>query len=274
MQTTTLALVALLSPSIALSAQTKAAAPQTGREVIERHIDAIGGVAAVTGVKSRYMVMTVTMSRSMTLGGESRVESWIAAPNKMYIKTSMPGIGVTEAGYDGSVAWTMSDLTGPTILPDSQAAQFRDQRDLVAALQRDATLTLRGQQQVEGRTVYVVDATMRDQRMIEYFDAESGLLVGMDTEGKVLPGGRFTMSFRDYRRFGNLLVATTMVVRLPTGDSLITRVERVDHGPIPDSVFALPKAVRELKDRSPPMSDFANFAKGFDPLSLGQAPSS
>lgn len=248
MKTSVLSLAVLLPFSINAGAQTSASKPLTGEAVWGRYVAAIGGEAAIRAVTSRHMVITM----SMVLGGESRVETFVKAPNKLYTRATMPGIGVVESGYDGATAWTMSQATGPVIVPEPQATQLRRGTNLTEILQEGVALTLRGQKQLAGRAVHVVDAISPDgASMIEYFDVESGLLVGMDVPGPILPDGRAAISFSDYRRFGAVLVATVLTHRMATGDSLVSRVEHVDHRPIPDSVFALPKAVNALTKRLP-----------------------
>jgi len=245
---TIILILAVLLPLANAGAQANASQPLTGEAVLARYVAALGGEAAIRAVKSRYMVITM----SMGLGGQSRVESFVNAPNKLYRKSTMSGIGVVETGYDGTTAWTMSQATGPVIVPEPQATQLRRGTNLIEILQEGASLTLRGQQQLDGRTVHVVDAVAQDgTSMTEYFDVESGLLVGMDVPGTVVRDGRASLAFGDYRRFGSVLVATLLTHRLASGDSLVTRVEHVDHRPIPDSVFALPKAVQALANRSP-----------------------
>lgn len=247
MKTTMLTLAVLLAVSIDAGAQASASQPLTAETVRARYVAAIGGEAAIRAITTSRMVLTLTMSR-----GVSRVESFAKAPNKIYTRSTMPGTGLVESGYDGTTGWTMSEAIGPVIVPEPQAAQLRRGANLTEVLQERMSLTLRGRKQLEGRTVHVVDAVTQDgTSMIEYFDVESGLLVGMDSPGTVLPDGRAAISFRDYRPFGKL-VATVVTHRLATGDSLVTRVEHLDYRPIPDSVFALPKAVQALTHRSPP----------------------
>ena len=252
MKTIVLVLAVLLAQSIDAAAQANPSQPLTAEGVWARHMAAIGGEAALRAIRDRYMVMTMSMSMSKSPGAETRSESFVRSPNKVYSRTTMPGIGLMESGYDGTTAWSMSEATGPVIIPEPQAAQLRNGANLNQSFQEGGAMTLRAPKQLEGRTVHVIDVVTPDStKMTEYFDAESGLLVGMDVPSAAVIEGRAAISFRDYRRFGNVMVATVITHRLKTGDSLVTRIEHLDHRPIPDSVFALPKAVQVLTRRSP-----------------------
>ena len=66
------------------------------RDIVRRHIQAIGGEQALRSVKDVYLVMTMQMTGSDAM---IRIESW-RRPPRHYSRSETPGIGVTELGFD------------------------------------------------------------------------------------------------------------------------------------------------------------------------------
>src|SRR4051812_22029834 len=96
------ALAALLSAPLYAQAPAKAEAQsQTGlpdaREIINRHIQAIGGRDAVLGHKSMHATGTLTVA-SAGISGPMEIFG-AASPNRVIVKTSVPGIGEIMEGF-------------------------------------------------------------------------------------------------------------------------------------------------------------------------------
>jgi hypothetical protein len=242
--------MALVIPSAAtaLQTQTPRPAPKTAKELVARHMAVAGGEANLRAQKPFHVVMTVPFGQGM----EARTEMYMHPPERIYTRTMMPGgIGDVQAGFDGTTGWTLSDMTGPMILPMEQARQLAKNARMNSDPQADASLTLRGETKIDGRRVWIVDGVMPDSaKVTQYFDDESGLLVGIDA-GDYTGPKKPMMSLRDYKRFGAVLMATTMVMRMATGDSVVTRVLEFEQKAIPDSIFALPAAVKALLPKPP-----------------------
>src|SRR4029450_134095 len=88
------------------------------REVIEKHIAALGGRDALAKLSSRHSTGTVTLSTGMgDLSGS--VESSVKSPNTsralMKIDTTAvggPGAMVVEQRFDGTKGWVLNSLQG------------------------------------------------------------------------------------------------------------------------------------------------------------------
>src|SRR5687768_3773057 len=83
------------------------------REIINRHIKAIGGRDAILAHKSMHAVGTLSVP-AQNMGGPMEVFH-AAAPNRMLMKFTVSGIGEIAEGFDGSHGWSMSPLTGPML---------------------------------------------------------------------------------------------------------------------------------------------------------------
>src|SRR5215212_6627225 len=90
-----------------------AAALPDAREIINRHIKAIGGRDAILARKSMHAVGTLSIP-AQGLGGPVEVFH-AASPNRTHMKFSVSGIGDIAEGFDGSHGWSVSPMTGPML---------------------------------------------------------------------------------------------------------------------------------------------------------------
>jgi len=140
------------------------------RAVLDRVINAMGGLAALRGVKTVVARQTVT---SPTPQGpmDAETTSYIEFPNKFRVEANTPA-GMLASGYDGTVAWTR-DPRGVQNVPPEMAAEARNnlKRDVIRLLldAQDNQLGLRLLQDVrgaDGRPQRVLELTGPDQQPI------------------------------------------------------------------------------------------------------------
>jgi hypothetical protein len=217
--------------------------------IVARHTAAVGGAAAFRALKQFHTVM---MSSMMGAPGapEVRSEMYAQVPNLIYMKTSMPGIGVTEIGFDGKTAWTISAATGPMIL-DDVPKQLVDAANFASPPLAGVKVSYLGRREIGGRTFDAIRAILPDsQRMTHYFDVSTGLLAGMDPEGASPPPNRMTLSFEDYQRFGGIMQATKMTT-VAQGQEFVMRTVSVSYAAFDAKIFSPPPAVQKLRDKPP-----------------------
>jgi hypothetical protein len=209
--------------------------------VLARHIAATGGEAKLRALKARHMVMTTSMPA--TLGAavptEARSEVYMLAPNLIYMKLNLPGLGTTELGYDGKIAWSNSTVTGPMILPEVPK-QLADMSDFTAPPFRNTKSLYTGVRELDGAKHDVLRMTLPDsQKVTAYYATTTGLLARMDFEAT--PPS--SMTYHDYRIFDGLLISTKQVTRIgEMGEmgEMVVRVVSLDHKPIDRKIFAPP----------------------------------
>src|SRR5262245_3711245 len=131
-------LAALLSASVYAQAPAKAPAPAPAaaalpdaRTIVERHIKAIGGRAAILAHKSMHASGTLSVPSS---GLSGPVDVYGAAPNRVLVKASITGIGEITDGYDGTHAWTISPMTGPALKTGKELEQTKLDADFYSEL--------------------------------------------------------------------------------------------------------------------------------------------
>lgn len=251
-----LAVVCVLSIAAPLSAQTATApAPQAkpaadlpaAEKIIERYIEAIGGRAALEAITSAHMTGTITIPAN---GMTGTMEMWGARPNKMLVNQTITGIGDTAEGFDGTVGWMKSPMTGPMLITGTQLKQRAADADFAASL--NPTLRYSAMKTIEkttfdGKDAYKLSMTRREGgEDIDYYDVATGLKLGSTmTRESAMGPMTVTTTLSDYQKYGAILQPKTMKQSL-TGIDIIVSFNTVEFNKVDPAVFALPAEIKAL----------------------------
>ncbi|HEX9699866.1 MAG TPA: S41 family peptidase [Acidobacteriota bacterium] len=218
-------------------------------EIIARHVEAIGGRSVVEArTSSRVSGRLEIVGQGLI--GEMTVHS--AAPDKSLLIVGFPQAGVeSRVGYDGSVGWSMDSLMGERLLQGGELRQIADEADFYADLHGPENFT--SMQTIErtefaGRPAYKVKLVYTSGReVLEYFDVESGLLIGTEGVQESLMGSiNVVTEVHDYQGFGDLLVATRIIQQIGPGQSVVATIEDVEFDNVDPAIFELPAAIKAL----------------------------
>lgn len=237
-----------IAPLAVLSArgQAKAELP-AARTIIDRHVREIGGREAVLAQTSTHATGTVLLPAA---GIKGTLEAFHAKPNKFIQRLTLPGIGDIEEGFDGTVGWSLSPLTGPQLLDGKQLEQRKFDADFYEDLKpadRYASITTVEKTTFEERPVYKIKLVKKNgDEDIEFYDTETGLKAGtVTTRDSPMGPMQGTTAFSDYKKFGSLLQpATTKVTAMSA--QLVLVVTNVEYGKVAPSVFAVPAQIKAL----------------------------
>ncbi|MCS6817985.1 MAG: hypothetical protein N0A16_06205 [Blastocatellia bacterium] len=214
----------------------------TVEQVLERYVQACGGKEALEKVTSQVSRGTVEIP---AVGVRGTFESYAQAPNKIVISIELPGLGVIQEGFDGTVAWAKDPFTGVREKGGRELSAMRRDADFYKPLRLKelySKITLKGRETMGGSEVYVLEATPAEGSPERwYFDVATGLLKRIDTEREG-PQGRIPMEMylEDYREVNGLRIPFT-VRQVSSAFSLILRTEEVKFNvPIEGSKFAKP----------------------------------
>ena len=247
--------VALLLPAAAASQTAPPAVPEKpaaaalppAQAIIDRHIEAIGGRAALKSHDSVHVKGTVSIPANGMTGA---VEVFAARPNKVLTKMTLGGIGETAEGFDGTVAWSISPMTGPMLATGDELEQKALDANFDGALgiaaKYESIRTLE-KTTFEDRPVYKLALTRKTgTEDIEFYDAETGLKAGTQVQRKS-PMGMIavTSAISDYRKFGDLLHATK-VKQTVTGVQILLAFDSVEYDKVDPAVFDLPPPIKAL----------------------------
>src|SRR3984957_18174145 len=229
----------IFASAVALRAQ--AGQFKTADEVLERYKVVLGGVEAIKNVQSE------TVHGEIEGNGLQGKATFVAysKPFKSLFKLTRPDGSQVTAGFDGTTSWSV-DAKGASIDKDTAAESNRRDADLQYALHQPEyfkKLELAGIPDFEGHRCYWLHGTThwgKDNN--QFYDVETGLLVGYRFEADDASKTISILVFQDYKNFGGKLVATKQT--LHTGERRRTfTTKSVSYEPIADSVFELPAAV-------------------------------
>ena len=225
-----------------------AAALPDGRAIVNRHIKEIGGREAVLGHKSLQVKGTLNMAGT---GISGPIEISAAAnPNRLIVKTSIAGIGEILEGFDGSHGWTLSAMTGPMLKVNKELQQAKFDADFYSELRDPKTyLSVKTVEKTtfDGRPCYKVQLQRIDGvEDFDFYDAATGLRAGsINTRESVMGTMTITTVTGGYKKFGNMLVATTQSQTVMGREQTIT-VTAVEFDKVDPAVFTPPDAIKAL----------------------------
>lgn len=241
-----LAATAGLSFAAVMSVPAQEALPPA-RTIIDRHIAAIGGREAVMARTSMRVVGTVSFPAN---GISGNLEAFAAKPNKALVKMNIAGIGEALEGFDGTVGWTLSPMTGPMLAQGKELEQKKFDADFYGELrqpERYKSTTTVEKTTWNGRPVHKVRLERLDgSEEFEYYDVENGLRIGREFSRESMMGTlKVQQTSSDYRKFGDLMLATTSKITAMNVEQVIT-ITSVEYDKVDPAVFELPAAIKAL----------------------------
>lgn len=234
-------------PPAAAAAKTPAQPLPGARSIIDRHVAAIGGRAALAARKSTRATGTISIPSAGITGS---IEIVAARPGRFVHRVTLPGVGNTEEGYDGKIGWSVNPMTGPRLLEGAELDQRREDADYDADLHNDAlyeSMTVADKTTFDGREVYKLILVLKGGREVtEFYEIESGLRAGViRTDQSPMGPITSTIAERDYRRFGPLLQPTSLTVSA-MGIEQVVKIDLFEFDQVPETAFAPPPAIQAL----------------------------
>lgn len=236
----------------------EAAALPDGRALVDRHIKEVGGREAILSHKSMHVKGTLAIPSSGITGP---IEIFGAAnPDRVTVKTTVPGIGEIMEGYDGSHGWILSPMTGPMLKVGKELQQTKFDADFYSEL-RDPKKYISvktvektacpeatpAAKPAEGRQCYKVALSRVDGvEDIDFYDAGTGLRAGgINTRESSMGTITLTSAIGGYKKFGNILVATTQSQKVMGVEQTIT-LSSIEYDKVDPAVFAPPAEIKAL----------------------------
>jgi hypothetical protein len=216
----------------------------TSDAVLENYKRVLGGADAIAKVQSE----TVRGEAESTARPGKSTFVYYAKPFKTFSKMTRPDGSEVTAGFDGKISWSI-DAHGASIDKDTALDAVRRDADLQYPLHQPTyfkKLELAGVTEFEGHHCYWLHGTTnwgKDNN--QFYDVETGLLVGYRFQSDDSSAALVVVRFDDYKNFGGPLTATKITSR--SGDHSQTfTYKSVSYDPLADSIFELPGAVKAL----------------------------
>jgi hypothetical protein len=219
----------------------------SGREVVNRFIQAVGGRDVVLAQSGRHTTGTFDIPAQ---GMSGALDVYAQPPNKMVARVTIQGIGEITTGYDGTTAWAVNPMMGPMVLDSLQAHQTRQQADFYSNLYPEdqiPSLETVADTTFEGTPSYQVKVTTAwGETYDEFFDKETGLILGSH-RNTASPMGNVDIVtvVSDWRTVEGMLVAFKSVQRTMGIEQVVT-ITQVDVTTVPDSMFVPPPEIQAL----------------------------
>ena len=224
----------------------------TAREVIQRHVAAVGGEAALMGVRSRYIWARYEFPARRLRGS---LELFAARPNKRVLKIQYPDMGTEVTGFDGTIGWTLRPGEAVKAVEGAELALLRDESVFDFDLHPDSvfrSLTLLDVVDFQGHQCYRLQLlSVTGRQWWEYYDVATGLFAGNLFRQETSRGPvTVVTATSDYRLFDGVRLPTKLSIRAAGVEESVTIV-RVRHNQVDAAVFEPPRQLRRTAAASP-----------------------
>ncbi len=239
---------------------------QSAEKIIDRHIRALGGKAALQKITS------VRIAGSVIRNGASQQGDFLwqtRAPGSLYVETRFGEEHRIEA-FNGKSGWVDDNAGGLRTLTGREQARAR-----AAALYRNdhflnykkekTRLQVLGNEKVAGRAAIAVEMTTRSglQRKL-FFDAENYLLLKDEEERD---GGHEEFFFGDYRAVDGVREPYRMTIRRGAESLDVTVREIVHNSGVTAAIFDFPnRSARPLPDLAELLKSLEKNQKKIDDI--------
>lgn len=242
-RTILLSLVVLTGMLLPFQASAAQNAKLTAEQVLEKHVEAIGGRKALARHGSMRLRGRVEL---LNTGLAGITEIQVKAPNLYFSSTYLAGIGTITQGFDGTVGWSkdplngLRELSGQELSLVKRLGTFNAEADWRKVWKQAELL---GTLKAGERDAYAVRLTADDGSAVtNYYDTSTFLLLRsemtVETRAATVP---ITTNVIAYQAIDGVKVPSETEQILPTGTLRTTFDEISFDKPVDDALFAKPK---------------------------------
>ena len=241
----------LISVFILLLAFGMVSYAQTVDEIINKHVDAIGGMDKLNSIK------TVKLSGTSGFGSmDFPFTMTYKLPSAVLMESTIQGMTMKQ-GYDGETAWMVNPFMGssdPQKMNEEQTKGMKEEADFQGSLvnykDKGNKIELEGKEDMEGSDTYKLKVTNKDGDVSYYYlDASTYLILKTSTKRKIKEKEiNADEYFGDYKSEDGILLAHAMEVKADMGEmghSQKITIEKFEFNiPVDDSIFKMPEATK------------------------------
>ncbi len=209
----------------------------TPKTVLDKYINAIGGIDKLEATKSMERVYEMTM-QGMLLTQTFKEQS----PNLSLIETSMMGQTAFKMVFDGNEGY-MEQMGSQMPMEEEQLAQMKAKKGLfeeVFLLDGSKEVNFDGIVTVNDKEAYKMIISEGESKENKYFEVESGLLVKSEKSAKDPASGEMLMvptSFSNYKEVDGISFPHTITTQAMGQDLEMTLKSVVLNKEIPEGTF-------------------------------------
>ena len=230
------------------SPQTAKAELPSGESVMDKHVEATGGLEAHRRIKNSAAKGVLEVA-SMGLRGSFVLYG--AEPNLLYLERELPRMGKYFEGCDGKVVWSYDARQGPFIIrgKDMEEALLQAQFNEADWRAKYIKAETKSIDKVEGEECYrVIVTTKAGNSETHHYSKQTGLLVKTVFVQATADMGRISIESvnKDYKRVGGILAPHQIIQKVQGMTVVMTFSEIKKNTDLPQSAFNPPAQVRAL----------------------------
>lgn len=229
-----------------------AALAQTAEEIVEKHLAASGGRAALSKLTSRTLIGTIALTTPVgELSGPIEVYSKVPNKSRTLITLDLSAVGggqvVNDQRFDGSTGYVVDTFNGNREISGDQLEAMKNgffPTALLVYKEQGIQVALAGREQVAGAEAYVLTMTPKSGPAARLFIDTSTLMLVKTAMTIDVPqlGGAIeqVVEFSDFRDVDGIKVPFATKVSNPA-QTITARVTSITHNAdIPDGDFVRP----------------------------------
>jgi outer membrane lipoprotein-sorting protein len=236
---------------------TAAAWAQTADEIIDKHLQAVGGKDKLKAVQTERITGKMVMGQGM----EAPFTMEMERPNKMRMEFTVQGMTGVQA-FDGKTGWSVMPFMGktePEPMPADEVKRMEEQADIDGLLldykDKGRQVEYVGKEDLEGTPVHKLKVTQKNGDVVYvYIDADQFLQ--LKQTGKTKIRGQEVESettFGDFKTVDGLLFPFSIEQKaagMPAG--MVMTVSKIEVNPsLDDSRFTMPAAEKKEAPEPP-----------------------
>ncbi len=227
---------------------------QTVDEIIQKNLEARGGVDKITAIKSGKL-----SGKMLNQGMDMSITMWYVKPDKIRMEIIFSDKPMTFA-YDGKIAWQISPLTGSTD-PQEMTGNMADRvkenienlnEPFIDYEKKGHKIEFTGKDELEGTEVLKLKITLKSGKVRTVFiDAETFIELKTVSIQKSKDGQEITMEniFGDYKPISGVMMPHSISMTAngqKSGEILFDSIE--NNVKTDENFFSMPAKKEEKKE--------------------------
>jgi hypothetical protein len=219
---------------------------QTVDEIVDKHIEALGGADKLEGLKTIHSLGKATM-----MGMDASFEIYVVKPDRVKLSLNIMESKIIQA-LDGETGWMINPMMGDSSVQDlkpSQLKELKNQSEFEGKLfkykDKGTTVTLEGKEDVDNKPAYKLKIIDKEGDSSFYFIDKESYLNVKRINYRVMQGQTVTIETvqSEFKTFDGIKVAT--VVKTTSDMAMMNRdvtIEKIElNKKIDKNIFKKPK---------------------------------
>lgn len=173
---------------------------QSVEQIVNKHLEKIGGVKKLKSINTRIRKMTV-----MAQGQEIPMTQYRKRPNKIKIVLEVQGMDFVTQAYDGKQAWRMGQMGGNQKIEGEAAKKIEEDdfdRIWIDYKKKGHTITLEGKEKIEEKECYKLKVKRKNGVEETYFINTVDYMIAR----RIGNDGKTITHYYDYKKVNGVMV--------------------------------------------------------------------